>query len=152
MGWAQWSHVQFVIVNMAQGPVNLNKQRHEAQNALTRLMPVMNETPDLPSVHYTEYYCTCAPDNCQALFTCDQRTLTKIFLHGKITGQQYADMVELVDTLDLGSNERSYRFESCYPHQSPKGESLWGFTYYLFTLHFSLKSQLKFLEEISNSE
>ena len=25
-------------------------------------------------------------------------------------------MVELVDTLDLGSNERSYRFESCYPH------------------------------------
>ena len=28
-----------------------------------------------------------------------------------------AGMVELVDTLDLGSNERSYRFESCYPHQ-----------------------------------
>ena len=84
MGWAQWSHVQFVIVNMAQGPVNLNKQRHEAQNALTRLMPVMNETPDLPSVHYTEYYCTCAQEECQALFTCDQRTLTKIFLHDKI--------------------------------------------------------------------
>ena len=87
--------VAIPIVQREPGPVNLNKQRHEAQNALTRLMPVMNETPDLTSVHYTEYYCTCEKNDCQALFTCDQRTLTKIFLHGKITGQQYADMVEL---------------------------------------------------------
>ena len=34
------------------------------------------------------------------------------------------------------------QIESCHPHQSPKGESLWGFTYYLFTLHFSLKTPL----------
>ncbi len=27
-----------------------------------------------------------------------------------------ADMVELVDTPDLGSGARAYRFESCYPH------------------------------------
>ena len=29
----------------------------------------------------------------------------------------YADVVELVDSLDLGSNARACRFESCHPHQ-----------------------------------
>ncbi len=30
---------------------------------------------------------------------------------------KYADVVELVDSLDLGSNARACRFESCHPHQ-----------------------------------
>ena len=30
---------------------------------------------------------------------------------------EYADVVELVDSLDLGSNARACRFESCHPHQ-----------------------------------
>ena len=30
----------------------------------------------------------------------------------------YADVVELVDSLDLGSNAQACRFESCHPHQS----------------------------------
>ena len=29
----------------------------------------------------------------------------------------YADVVELVDSLDLGSNAQACRFESCHPHQ-----------------------------------
>ena len=29
-----------------------------------------------------------------------------------------ADVVELVDSLDLGSNARACRFESCHPHQT----------------------------------
>ena len=32
--------------------------------------------------------------------------------------------------------------ESRHLDQSPKGDSLWGFTYYLFTLHFSPKMPL----------
>ena len=28
----------------------------------------------------------------------------------------YADVVELVDSLDLGSNAQACRFESCHPH------------------------------------
>ena len=31
--------------------------------------------------------------------------------------KEYADVVELVDSLDLGSNARACRFESCHPHQ-----------------------------------
>ena len=31
-----------------------------------------------------------------------------------------ADVVELVDSLDLGSNARACRFESCHPHQNKK--------------------------------
>ena len=31
--------------------------------------------------------------------------------------EEYADVVELVDSLDLGSNARACRFESCHPHQ-----------------------------------
>ena len=30
---------------------------------------------------------------------------------------KYADVVELVDSLDLGSNAQACRFESCHPHQ-----------------------------------
>ena len=30
-----------------------------------------------------------------------------------------ADVVELVDSLDLGSNARACRFESCHPHHLP---------------------------------
>ena len=30
---------------------------------------------------------------------------------------RHADMVELADTLDLGSSARACRFKSCYPHQ-----------------------------------
>ena len=44
---------------------------------------------------------------------------------GKVT--EYADVVELVDSLDLGSNARACRFESCHPHQEkrdPIGASL----------------------------
>ena len=38
---------------------------------------------------------------------------------------EYADVVELVDSLDLGSNARACRFESCHPHQVKKrGNSL----------------------------
>ena len=33
---------------------------------------------------------------------------------------EYADVVELVDSLDLGSNARACRFESCHPHQIKK--------------------------------
>ena len=29
---------------------------------------------------------------------------------------EYADVVELVDSLDLGSNAKACRFESCHPH------------------------------------
>ena len=32
--------------------------------------------------------------------------------------REYADVVELVDSLDLGSNARACRFESCHPHQA----------------------------------
>ena len=32
--------------------------------------------------------------------------------------EEYADVVELVDSLDLGSNARACRFESCHPHQT----------------------------------
>ena len=32
----------------------------------------------------------------------------------------HADVVELVDSLDLGSNARACRFESCHPHQKRK--------------------------------
>ena len=34
---------------------------------------------------------------------------------------KYADVVELVDSLDLGSNAQACRFESCHPHQIFKG-------------------------------
>ena len=30
----------------------------------------------------------------------------------------HADVVELVDSLDLGSNARACRFESCHPHHN----------------------------------
>ena len=30
---------------------------------------------------------------------------------------KYAGVVELVDSLDLGSNAQACRFESCHPHQ-----------------------------------
>ena len=66
-------------------------------------MPVMNETPYFSSVHYTEYYCTCTQDECQALFSRHQRTLTKIFLRGRIEQFKHAGVVELADTYDLGS-------------------------------------------------
>ena len=42
--------------------------------------------------------------------------LTRDCRSDKIAGQ-YADVVELVDSLDLGSNARACRFESCHPHQ-----------------------------------
>ena len=45
--------------------------------------------------------------------------LTKIFRRGRIS--LYADVVELVDSLDLGSNARACRFESCCPHQKRRG-------------------------------
>ena len=51
-------------------------------------------------------------------FSPGERTLTKIFARGKISPLQYADVVELVDSLDLGSNARACRFESCHPHQT----------------------------------
>ena len=35
----------------------------------------------------------------------------------------FADVVELVDSLDLGSNARACRFESCHPHQNKKHPS-----------------------------
>ena len=35
--------------------------------------------------------------------------------------EEYADVVELVDSLDLGSNARACRFESCHPHQKEEG-------------------------------
>ena len=35
--------------------------------------------------------------------------------------ERYAGVVELVDSLDLGSNARACRFESCHPHQIRKG-------------------------------
>ena len=35
--------------------------------------------------------------------------------------EEYADVVELVDSLDLGSNARACRFESCHPHQKKRG-------------------------------
>ena len=34
---------------------------------------------------------------------------------------KYADVVELVDSLDLGSNAQACRFESCHPHQQEEG-------------------------------
>ena len=43
-------------------------------------------------------------------------TLTSLKPRDKIASQ-YADVVELVDSLDLGSNARACRFESCHPHQ-----------------------------------
>ena len=47
-------------------------------------------------------------------------TLTSLKPRDKIASQ-YADVVELVDSLDLGSNARACRFESCHPHQIIKG-------------------------------
>ena len=38
-----------------------------------------------------------------------------------------AGVVELVDSLDLGSNAKACRFESCRPHQ--KREALWGLSF-----------------------
>ena len=35
-----------------------------------------------------------------------------------------ADMVELADTMDLGSIGHPCRFESCYPHQQNSGQFL----------------------------
>ena len=34
----------------------------------------------------------------------------------RIALKEYAGMVELVDSLDLGSNAKACRFESCCPH------------------------------------
>ena len=42
--------------------------------------------------------------------------LTRGGNHGKIAPN--ADVVELVDSLDLGSNAQACRFESCHPHQN----------------------------------
>ena len=48
-------------------------------------------------------------------------SLTRPFVRDKIPPN--AGVVELVDSLDLGSNARACRFESCHPHQksTPKG-------------------------------
>ena len=42
-------------------------------------------------------------------------------------GILYAGVVELADTLDLGSSGQPCRFKSCYPHQKrhPKGCLFW---------------------------
>ena len=83
------------------------------------------------TVHNTVNYFTCVLVECQGnlfkslfshfyfLFTLPKTLvfppLTKIFSHVKMT--PHADVVELVDSLDLGSNARACRFESCHPHQ-----------------------------------
>ena len=36
---------------------------------------------------------------------------------GSVPSAIHADVVELVDSLDLGSNAQACRFESCHPHQ-----------------------------------
>ena len=42
-------------------------------------------------------------------------------------GKIYADVVELVDSLDLGSNAQACRFESCHPHQSIQTRTFYRF-------------------------
>lgn len=49
----------------------------------------------------------------------------------------FAGMAELVDALDLGSSERSWGFESLYPHQTRITRTL-GLTQGLFC--FSVKN------------
>ena len=45
-------------------------------------------------------------------------SLTTVWLHDRIKRQmKNAGMVELVDSVDLGSTARACRFESCCPHQ-----------------------------------
>ena len=52
-------------------------------------------------------------------------------MSGTATGRQskkfiYAGMVELVDSVDLGSTASACRFESCCPHQAPIVFGQWG--------------------------
>ena len=51
------------------------------------------------------------PGNAPFSALTEKREHDKMFPH--------ADVVELVDSLDLGSNARACRFESCHPHQKP---------------------------------
>ena len=56
---------------------------------------------------------------------CEGLSLTSAVLRVRI--HPYADVVELVDSLDLGSNARACRFESCHPHQIAKGRLMPAF-------------------------
>ena len=76
--------------------------------------------------------------------------MTKIFENDKIPESMdvgihlYAGMVELVDSVDLGSTAQACRFESCCPHQTNiirTKFSLWETgSDYLFSLATSMES------------
>ena len=51
----------------------------------------------------------------------------------------FAGMAELVDALDLGSSERSWGFESLYPHQ--KNLACWRFFLLRIVTHWALPSK-----------
>ena len=64
-----------------------------------------------------------APTKCKSRFACFYKSWIRrnapprMPLRVKIRGtKEYAGVVELVDSLDLGSNARACRFESCHPH------------------------------------
>ena len=112
-----------------------------AQNANSRQLPDINETvwghTPQPTVHNTIKYFTCESGECQGnlfksllisaqfLFTLPKGThfppLTKIFRRGKMA--PHAGVVELVDSVDLGSNGQPCKFKSCRPYQEKKGKA-----------------------------
>ena len=81
---------------------------------------------DWRSVHHTESILSfsfrmsstnaqiCLSDAHSFYKTAQSKSLTKYFHHVKMT--PYAGMVELVDSVDLGSTAHACRFESCCPH------------------------------------
>ena len=135
-------HTNPMCVKLQIKPPGKPRLKNQAQtNAMRRItqksrqMPVIHETPgeiSLSSVHYTESIlavsvwnvkCNCSKNrHWSPIFRwriqkCVFPALTYGMLCGKIP--PYADVVELVDSLDLGSNAQACRFESCHPHHLP---------------------------------
>ena len=46
----------------------------------------------------------------------------------------YAGMVELADTLDLGSSAKAWEFKSPYPHQNPVTAGISGLQGFLYSI------------------
>ena len=65
-----------------------------------------------------------APDSGKSRFTCFYKMWIRLYAPPRVPPrvkiEEYADVVELVDSLDLGSNARACRFESCHPHQQER--------------------------------
>ena len=135
-GWRTGPHVQYFVFCDGGKLRPYKQKRPGAQNAYPRQhcrlsMKRRQERPSCHGAHYTEVIVPVKQWNVKG-YSAISPVANGVFIdrtrHPWYNNPEFADVVELVDSLDLGSNARACRFESCHPHQNRS--TPWGCFYF----------------------